>query len=56
MITKILTRKAGWLRIFGYGIRYTKNRPLFSERNAYRKPFLCVGYRLFFIKPLKRKV
>lgn len=43
---------AGWFRVFGHGLAYTWNPPLFSERNGYRRPFMSVfGYRFFVIGP-----
>lgn len=44
--------EAGWFRVFGYGLAYTRQPPLFSERNGYRRPFaMALGYRFFVIGP-----
>lgn len=52
MMSYILYKDAGWIRLLGYGIAYTSNPPLFSERNGYRQPFFkAFGYRFFVLKP-----
>jgi hypothetical protein len=49
--------KAGWIRLSflgGLGIFFTRERPLFSERNGYTKPFMVIRqYRFFYLKPTK---
>lgn len=32
-----------WVRVFGVGLSVGLGRPLFSERNGYRKPILRLG-------------
>jgi len=48
------TKRAGSFRFgtYGWGLNYTCNEPLFSERYGFRKPFLRLfGYRFFLLKP-----
>ena len=48
--------RAGWIRLWalGPGIAWTKEPPLFSEGNGYRKPFITVlGWRFFLVKSWK---
>lgn len=54
VISYAFTSESGWLRLFGYGIQYTRMPPLFSERNGYRMPFLeLYGWRFFFLRGIK---
>ena len=49
-----VSRPAGWFRVFGFGISWTKYDPLFSEHYGHRSPFARLGqYRLFFLRPGK---
>ena len=49
------SRESGvwWLRMFGYGVQVKApwNKPLFSERNGYRKFFPKRGWRIGVLKP-----
>lgn len=43
-----------WFRIFGYGLHISNTRPLFSERNGYRKVVRVFGVKIEALQPANK--
>ena len=39
MIAYVASPSSGWLRVLGWGLSWTREPPLFSERNGYAKRY-----------------
>ena len=51
-MTFYFSRRGGYVRVQKGVVSWTNHRPLFSERNGYKVPFMRLfGYRFFWTAP-----